>query len=120
MRAYFWTKNYENGIECYEEIIKKFSEFNKEELHDLHTSAGDMYRGLKKYKDAFECWEKAVEISEWPMDPLYSIACCLSEVGEYEKAAEAWKRIIDELTARGFTYEVEWPRQMMNDAKSKI
>lgn len=31
----------------------------------------------------------------------------------------AWKRIVDELIVRGFTYEVEWPRQMMNEAKAK-
>ena len=29
------------------------------------------------------------------------------------------KRIVDELIVRGFTYEVEWPRQMMNEAKAK-
>ena len=33
--------------------------------------------------------------------------------------ADAWKKIVDELIARGFTYEVEWPRQMMNEAKAK-
>ncbi len=53
------------------------------------------------------------------MDPMFSIACCLSEMGEYAKAADAWKRIVDELIARVFTYEVEWPRQMMNEAKAK-
>ncbi|MBE5864570.1 MAG: helix-turn-helix domain-containing protein [Lachnospiraceae bacterium] len=119
MRACFWTQKYEKGLECYEEILKRFPNLEKEELRVLHSTAGDMCRGLKKYEEAFGYWEKALLADAWPMDPMFSIACCLSEMGEYAKAADAWKRIVDELIARGFTYEVEWPRQMMNEAKAK-
>ena len=119
MRACFWTQKYEKGLECYEEILKRFPNLEKEELRVLHSTAGDMCRGLKKYEEAFAYWEKALLADAWPMDPMFSIACCLSEMGEYAKAADAWKRIVDELIVRGFTYEVEWPRQMMNEAKAK-
>ena len=120
MRAYFWTQKYDKGLECYNEILIRFPNLDKEELRCLHSDAGDMCRGLKKYKEAFEYWEKALSVDGWPMDPMYSIACCLSEMGEYEKAADAWKRIVDELLERGYTFEVEWPRQMMIDAKNRI
>ena len=120
MRAYFWTERYEKGLECYREILKRFPNLDKKELRCLHSDAGDMCRGLKHYDEAFRYWEKALEVDGLPMDPMYSIACCLSEIGDYSKAADAWKRIVDELLERGYTSEVEWPRQMMNNAKSKI
>ena len=120
MRACFWTQKYDKGLECYNEILKSFPNLEKEELRCLHSDAGDMFRGLKRYKEAFEHWEKALSVDGRSMDPMYSIACCLSDMGEYEKAADAWKRIVDELLERGYTFEVEWPRQMMIDAKNRI
>lgn len=117
----YWAKEYKKGMDYYEKAIQVISENNKDDSYMLlYTLGGDIYKELKKYDDAFVCWEKALEVTSDFVDPLFSIGFCHEEIGDYEKAAETWKQVIDFLTSKGFTYELNWPRELLNKAEAKI
>lgn len=83
---------------------------------------GDVCRALKRYGQAFEYWNKSLELNEKRtedtgengfMDALFSIADCYGELGEGAKAYQAWKEIADRLGKLGFTVERAYALEMM-------
>ena len=124
-----------NDADGYEILVSAKKNFKKAKTITVQDKTKVKVKNLKKSKyyvklraynvDAagnkvYSDYSKVITVKPEQTDAAgTNIACCLSEMGEYGKAADAWKRIVDELIDRGFTYEVDWPRQMMNDAKSK-
>ena len=86
----------------------------------LHIYCGDLCRDMKRYNEAFIHWKRALELEpEW-CDSAYSMAFCYEELGEYEKAYEAWTALADHLEKRGYDSEVIWPRQLAQKCKDKM
>jgi len=84
--------------------------------------SGDVCRKLKRYDEAFAYWDKSLELNRKRseetgengfMDALFAMADCYNELGEKEKACQAWKNIADRLEEMGFTIEREYALEMM-------
>lgn len=83
----------------------------------LHVYWGDSLRKLHRYDEAFEHWEKAVELDTEVCDTLFSMAFCLQELHRYKEAVSAWQRVIDWLCARGYVHELEMPQREQRKAQ---
>lgn len=85
------------------EYIKKAEEFGGDNLTQL-TVAGDICRRLKKYNEAILYFDKAYLVDTGVCACLYSKAFTLEEMGEKQKAIEAWEYVIDWHIREGFDY----------------
>lgn len=77
----------------------------------LHIYSGDLCKSMGRYDEAFAHWQRAREMEPTWMDSWYSMAFCYEELGDYANAYQMWKAIADDLAARGFEAEVNWPRE---------
>ena len=76
----------------------------------LHIYSGDLCKAIGRYDEAFAHWQRAKEMEPTWMDSWYAMGFCYEELGDYTNAHQIWSAIADDLTARGFEAEVEWPR----------
>ena len=113
--AYYWTKQYEECYQVAKEAIAKFPEDS-----ELYCLAGDACKELGKYEEAYPYWEKRYELDQWMLDSLYSIAFCREELGECEKAYEAWMRIVDILNERKDEINAKFPMRKAEECKAKM
>ena len=121
INACFWAKQYDKGAGYFEKITATLQEGTKDDAcFVLYAAGGDIYRELKKYDEAFICWRKAIDIGSDFLDAWYSMGFCYEELGDHVSAAKVWKGIIDELSARGCTYELNWERELLRNAEARI
>ncbi len=104
--AYFFADENEKALEVFNNAVKKFKN-----SAILYTYGGDIYRRLKKYKEAFNCWNKAIELDLNFTAALHSKASCYEELGNYKKAYETWLEAIEWYNARGYEIEAEEPKR---------
>ena len=76
----------------------------------LHIYSGNLCKAMGRYDEAFAHWQRAKEMEPTWMDPWYAMGFCYEELGDYTNAHQIWNAIADDLAARGFEAEVEWPR----------
>lgn len=86
----------------------------------LHIYCGNLCKGLGRYEEAFAHWQRAREMEPTWMDSWYAMGFCYEELEDYEKAAQMWEAISDDLTARGFESEVIWPRERARFCQEKL
>ena len=98
--AYTYAGQYENAEKWIQKSLIQFPENAA-----LLVYSGDVYRGMKKYEEAFTYWNKALEMDSSYLDAEYSKGFCYEEMGEYAKAYEVWCQLSDTLRKRG--YEIE-------------
>lgn len=115
IQAYQFAEKFETAWEWAQKAEVKF-----QESATLHIYMGDLLRAMKRYDEAFPHWRRARELEpEW-MDAAYSMGFCYEEMGDFERAAEAWEDIAGSLAARGFDAEVHWPREQARKCKEKL
>ena len=115
IQAYTFAENYNAALDWLKKAEAKF-----QESAILHIYAGDLLRSVKRYKEAFPHWKRALEIEPQWCDAAYSMASCYEELGDYENAAAVYDRIADNLESRGFDAEVNWPRMMAHKCREQI
>ena len=86
----------------------------------LHIYCGDLCKAMGHYDDAFTHWQRAKEMEPSWMDSWYSIGFCYEELGDYANAHQVWTGIADDLAARGFEAEVNWPRAQAKKCLEKM
>ncbi|KWX69804.1 helix-turn-helix domain-containing protein [Paenibacillus jilunlii] len=86
----------------------------------LHVYAGDTYKHLSEFDKALEHWNKAIEIDSEMIDARYSIAFYLMEIGQYEKAKEAFVQIKEWNNQKGFYIENRGVNIELNKLETKI
>lgn len=69
---------------------------------------------------AFAHWKRAQQLEPTWMDSAYAIAECYEELGDHENACAAWQAIADDLSARGYDVEANWPRDKARRCKEKL
>ena len=115
IQAYAFAEENETALYWANKAEKKFPE-----NASLHIYMGDLYRVIKQYDQAFRHWQRAKELEpEW-LDSTYSKAFCYEELGDYANAHRVWTSIADDLAARGFEAEVNWPRDMAKKCLEKM
>ena len=86
----------------------------------LHIYSGDLCKALGHYEDAFAHWQRAKEMEPTWMDSWYAMGFCYEELGDYANAYQVWDAIADDLAARGFEAEVNWPRTQAKKCLEKM
>jgi len=115
LASYFEAGDNETALKVFENAAKKFPDQSL-----IYVYGGDMYRNLKRYDEAFACWDKVLELDPEVSDAMWSKGFCYEELGEYQKAYDMWNTIIAWLEERGFESEVELPRRLAQKCKEKI
>lgn len=105
IHAYCTLNDSKNALLWAEKAEKKFPENAM-----LHIYMGDISHALRQYDKAFSHWKRARQLEPTWMDSAYSMANCYEELGDYENACAAWQAIADDLSARGYDVEANWPR----------
>lgn len=115
LAAYCCAGDKQNALEVFENAEKKFK---NQAL--LYVYGGDLYKDLGKYKEAFRCWDKVLELDPEVTDAMWSKGICYEELGEYQKAYDVWTSLVSWLEAKGYEAEVEEPRRLAQRCKEKI
>ena len=113
--AYYYAQQYE---ECYRVVKEAITKFPEEPR--LYRFAGHVCNDLKKYDEAFEYYEKDLEFQTTILESLYSIAFCREKLGEFDKAYEAWMRIVKLLNEQGAEVEVKFSIRKAEECKAKL
>ena len=113
--AYIYANDYQNALKTFLEAEKAHGSQSL-----LYALGGDIYRELREYDQAFECWNKAIALDPEMVDSLWSKAFCYEELGDYRSAYLAWEEVIHWLETRGYDVEVETPRKFASKCKEKI
>lgn len=90
------------------------------EMAIFHIYAGDLCRTQKDYDGAFGHWEKALSLDDSFMDARYAMAECYEELGQYDKAYEAWQALAAEMERRGWVVEKDYPVRMSQKCKAHM
>ncbi len=115
LASYCEAGDKENALQVFENAAKKFADQSL-----IYVYGGDLYRSLKRYDEAFACWDKVLELDPEVSDAMWSKGFCYEELGEYQKAYDMWNTIIAWLEERGFESEVELPRRLAQKCKEKM
>lgn len=113
--AYLYAQDNEKALEIFLNAEKQFPE---QAL--LYTYGGDIYKRLYMWEQAFECWNKALELDAEITSPMWAKAMCYEELGDFQNAYQTWLEIIAWLEARGYEDELREPRNRAKECKSKI
>lgn len=115
LAAYCCADDKENALKIFENAVKKFADQSL-----LYVYGGDLYRSLGRYDEAFDCWDKVLELDPEVSDAMWSKGFCYEELGAYSKAYKIWTTLVEWLEARGYESEVELPRRLAEKCKEKI
>lgn len=75
----------------------------------LMIHAGDICRMLQRYDEAFDWWDRALELDRTYLDAAYSKGFCYEELGCWAEAHRVWTELVRELDRRGMVMEREFP-----------
>lgn len=112
--AYFIADKTENAYATFKVAEKKF---NDSAL--LFAFGGDVCKELQKYDEAFERWNKAIELNLNFTAAYRSKARCYEELGDYENAYKTWCEIVNWYEDRGYKIETEEARKYAKKLKDK-
>ena len=112
--AYSYANENRKALEVFQKAEREFSD---QAL--LYAYGGDLYKKLRRYEEAFVCWDKAYELDNEMTAVLWSKGFCYEELGEYQKAYEVWNSLIMWLEERGYEAETEEPRRLAERCKER-
>lgn len=113
--AYLYAGENEKALEIFLAAEKHFS---NQAL--LFAYGGDIYKLLHMWEQAYECWNKALELDPEITSPMWAKATCYEELGNFQKAYDAWLEIIHWLEVRGYEEELKEPKMCASACKNKI
>lgn len=73
----------------------------------IYSVGGDICRKLKKYEEAFENWDKSLELDNTHIDAMRAKANCYEELKDYKNAYETRCEMILKLRADGYEIEAQ-------------
>ena len=86
----------------------------------MYIHGGDICKGLKKYDEALECYNKAGEIGTFFCDEMDCKAGLYEEMGEYEKAYNECMKMADIYRSRGYDVEADMTEKRAKELKAKM
>lgn len=113
--AYCYAGEYQTAYEWFQKTVTKFPE-----EWGLYVYGGDICKELRRYEEAFQYWDKALQLNSKYMDAKFSKAYAYEEICEYEKAYFMWCEIEDDLKANGFEIEIQSVLEKAEKCKIKM
>ena len=113
--AYYHCENFPRSLDVAQEGIGRFP---KEAL--LYVYAGDACRELKRYEEAFSYWQHGAALDRDMLAPVYSMAFCHEELGQYVQAHAVWMKLVKELDRLGLSIEREYPAEMAENCLKRL
>lgn len=113
--AYAFAGYHAQAYDEFKKVVRKFPD-----KWELYIHGGDICARMKKYDEAFRCWDKAEELGTTFMDGKYQKASCYEYLGEYEKAYKIWCEIAEKLVSGGYDVEAEMPKRQAELCLEKI
>lgn len=113
--AHEFAGEYEQALNIATKGIARFPDKASVLIH-----AGDIYRALKRYKEAFAYWHKALALDSTYLDAMYSMGFCYEELGQYHEAYKIWTELVRELDRRGLVIDREYPAAMAENCAKRI
>lgn len=102
LAALIWDEKYDDAYKLFTQSINKFPDDWR-----MYIYGGDICKGLKKYDEALEYYDKAGEIGTYFCDEMDCKAALYDEIGEYEKAYNEYMKIAEIYRSRGYDVEAE-------------
>ena len=112
--AHHMAGKQERALEVAREGLSRFSDHGA-----LYAYTGDICMAMKRYKEAFEAWEKALETDPDFFDAVYSMAFAYEELGQYDKAASVWETLAGRLRRKRMTLEAAFPEQQARECRKR-
>ena len=113
--AHEFIEEYNKALEVVTNAIERFPD-----KASLYVHAGDIYRSLKRYDEAFVYWNRALELDSSHLDAVYSMGFCYEELEQYQNAYNIWSKLVQELDRRGWVIEREYPAKMAANCAKKM
>lgn len=113
--AYLYADENEKALEIFLAAEKHFT---TQAL--LYTYGGDIYKRLHMWEQAFECWDKSLELDPEITSPMWAKATCYEELRDFRKAYDTWLEIVHWLEVRGYEEELKEPRVRARECKNRI
>ncbi|MBE6708333.1 MAG: tetratricopeptide repeat protein [Ruminococcaceae bacterium] len=94
--AYRYAGAYEKGFDYFMSVKDRFPN-----SWEIYRFGGDICRKLNRYDEAFEYWDRALEIDPSRIDALFQKASCFEEIGDYKNAHHVRCAIAEQLRKNG-------------------
>lgn len=115
LEAYILSQKYEEGYTAFLLARQKFPDY-----YPIYIHGGEICQALKKYDEAFSCWNKAKTIGTYFHDEVYCEAYCYEDMGEYEKAAQTLFHLANTLRQEHYDVEADMAEEEARIIKSKL
>lgn len=113
--AYSYAGESETAFQWFQKAIRKFPDHAI-----LNVYGGDLCKKLGRISEAFQHWDRALELDPSLCDARYSKGFCYEELGEWQKAYETWTMIAEENKRDGRIYEMRYPLNLAENCLGKI
>ena len=104
--------------ECYQQFQSAVARFP--DTSELYVFGASACQRLGRPEAAIEWLDRGMEVDPDLMDARYSKAECYEDMGDWQKAMEAWNACAAANEARGFTIEAEEPRKRAEQCRAKL
>lgn len=113
--AYMFADDNQNALNLFEKAEEKFKD-----SAILYIYGGDLYRRLKMYDKAMDCWDKSIEIDNSFTAAMWSKADCYEEIGDNINAEKVWLEIIKWHETKGYDIEAQNPRMRLEKCRERL
>ena len=104
--------------ECFQQFQTAVARFP--ETSELYVFGAGACQRLGRPEEAIQWLDRGMAVDPDLMDARYSKAECYEDMGDWQKAMEAWNACAAANEARGFTIEAEEPRKRAEQCRAKL
>lgn len=115
IEIYSYLNRHEEAYDVFRQAIECFPE-----KWELYIHGGDICRVLKRYEEAFSCYEKAGALGTHFWDEKWSMAECYNQMGKYARCYQCYTELAEELRRHGYDVEAEIATENAKKAKASI
>jgi len=115
LAALDFAGRYEETYTLFRDAVHRFPATS-----ELYVFGAGACRQLGRPEEALQWLDKGLEIDPDLMDARYTKAECYEDMGDWQKAMDAWNACAAANEARGFTIEAEEPRRNAGKCRAKL
>lgn len=115
LAALDFAGRYEDSYTLFEKAVRQFPTTS-----ELYVFGAGACKRLGRPKEAIDWLDKGLELDPDLIDARYTKAECYEDMGDWQKAMEAWNACAAANEARGFTIEAEEPRKNAEKCRAKL